>query len=123
MGEFEGQVAVVTGGARGIGAEIARRFARGGATVVCADVLDTTEIEEEISAAGGKAEGRELDVTNSTTAAETVAAIHETHGKIDILVNLGRTVSAGVPGTRCRTRAQDGPGRSAHPFSGRCICC
>jgi 3-oxoacyl-[acyl-carrier protein] reductase len=87
MGQFDGQVAVVTGGARGIGAEIARNFARGGATVVCADVLDTTEVVEEISAAGGKAEGRELDVTNSATAAETVAAIHEAHGKIDILVN------------------------------------
>jgi 3-oxoacyl-[acyl-carrier protein] reductase len=87
MGQFDGQVAVVTGGARGIGGEIARNFARGGATVVCADVLDTTEVVEEISAAGGKAEGRELDVTNSATAAETVAAIHEAHGKIDILVN------------------------------------
>ena len=87
MKEFDGQVAVVTGGARGIGAEIARNFARGGATVICADVLETTEIVEEISAAGGTAEGRELDVTNSATAAETVAAIHEAHGKIDILVN------------------------------------
>ena len=87
MKEFDGQVAVITGGARGIGAEIARRLARGGATVVCADVLDTTEIVDEINGAGGAAEGRELNVTDSTGAAETMAAIHEAHGRLDILVN------------------------------------
>ncbi len=87
MNEFDGQVAVVTGGARGIGAEIARRFAAGGATVVCADVLDTSEIVAEISGAGGKVEGRELDVTDAAAAADTVAAIHDTHGGLDILVN------------------------------------
>ena len=52
MREFDGQVAVVTGGARGIGAEIARRLARGGATVVCADVLDTRDIVDEINGTG-----------------------------------------------------------------------
>ena len=87
MGEFEGQVAVVTGGARGIGAEIARRLARGGATVVCADVLDTTEIVAEINGTGGAAEGRELDVTDTGAAGTVVSAIHEAHGRLDILVN------------------------------------
>ena len=87
MNEFDGQVAVVTGGARGIGAEIARRLAAGGATVVCADVLDTSEIVAEICGAGGKVEGRELDVTDAAAAADTVAAIHDTHGGLDILVN------------------------------------
>jgi 3-oxoacyl-[acyl-carrier protein] reductase len=87
MAEFDGQVAVVTGGARGIGAEIARRLARGGATVVCADVLDTAPIVTEIIGAGGAAEGRELDVTRSDNAAAVVSAIHEAHGRIDILVN------------------------------------
>jgi 3-oxoacyl-[acyl-carrier protein] reductase len=87
MAEFEGQVAVVTGGARGIGAEIARRLARGGALVVCVDVLDTEEIVAEITAAGGAAEGRRLDVTDSGQAAECLKAIHDAHGRIDILVN------------------------------------
>ena len=87
MKEFNGQVAVVTGGARGIGAEIARRLARGGAKVVCADVLDTTEIVDEINSAGGTAEGRVLDVTDSAAASESIAAIHDTHDRIDILVN------------------------------------
>ena len=87
MTVFEGQVAVVTGGARGIGAEIARRLARGGATVVCADVLDTADIVGEIVAAGGAAEGRTLDVTDTAAAADAVAEIHEAHGRLDILVN------------------------------------
>ena len=87
MGEFDGQVAVVTGGARGIGAEIARRLARGGARVVCADVLDTTDIVAEINDAGGAAEGRELNVTDSQAAVEGIKAIHEAHGRLDILVN------------------------------------
>ena len=87
MGEFDGQVAVVTGGARGIGAEIARRLARGGARVVCADVLDTTDIVAEINDAGGAAEGRELNVTDAQAAAEGVKAINEAHGRLDILVN------------------------------------
>ena len=87
MGEFDGQVAVVTGGARGIGAEIARRLARGGARVVCADVLDTTDIVAEINDAGGAAEGRELNVTDAQAAAEGIKAVHEAHGRLDILVN------------------------------------
>jgi 3-oxoacyl-[acyl-carrier protein] reductase len=87
MKDFDDQVAVVTGGARGIGAEIARRLAGGGATVVCADVLDTGEIVGEINGAGGVAEGRELDVTDAAAAAEAVAAVHEEHGRLDILVN------------------------------------
>jgi 3-oxoacyl-[acyl-carrier protein] reductase len=87
MGEFDGQVAVVTGGARGIGAEIARRLARGGARVVCADVLDTADIVAEIVSAGGLAEGCELNVTDADAAAAGIKSVFEAHERIDILVN------------------------------------
>jgi 3-oxoacyl-[acyl-carrier protein] reductase len=87
MGEYDGQVAVITGGARGIGAEIARTLAAAGAHVVCADVLDTAEIVSEISSSGGTAEGRPMDVTDGEGAADVIASIHADLGRLDILVN------------------------------------
>jgi NAD(P)-dependent dehydrogenase (short-subunit alcohol dehydrogenase family) len=89
-------VAVVTGGAAGIGEAIARRLSVDGFTVVIAD-LDGNRAEEmatEISARGGRASGRHVDVS----AAESVAALFEwlTHelGRCDVLVN-----NAGVAST------------------------
>jgi 3-oxoacyl-[acyl-carrier protein] reductase len=87
MKELDGQVAVVTGAARGIGSAIAQRLARGGATVVCADVLDTDDTVNAIASAGGAAEGRQLDVTDAQAAADGIQAIHDVHGRLDILVN------------------------------------
>jgi 3-oxoacyl-[acyl-carrier protein] reductase len=89
-------VAVVTGGAAGIGEAIARRLSADGFTVVIAD-LDGRRAEDmatEISARGGRASGRHVDVS----AAESVTALFEwlTHdlGRCDVLVN-----NAGVAST------------------------
>ncbi len=87
MNEFDGQVAVVTGAARGIGRSIARRLANGGATVLATDVMDPVETVEEISSEGGVAEGMVFDVTDPESAAAAIATIHERHGRIDVLVN------------------------------------
>ncbi len=87
MGEFEGQVAVVTGAARGIGRAIAERLAGGGAAVVCTDVLDPAETADGIVASGGRAEAMEFDVTDADSAAEAVGAVHSKHERIDVLVN------------------------------------
>jgi 3-oxoacyl-[acyl-carrier protein] reductase len=87
MGEFDGQVAVVTGAARGIGRAIAERLASRGATVVCADVLDPTETLAAITANGGSADGMEFDVTDTAAVSEAIAAIHAKHDRIDVLVN------------------------------------
>ena len=89
-------VAVVTGGAAGIGEAIARRLSMDGFTVVIAD-LDGNRAEDvatEISARGGRASGRHVDVST----AESVAALFEwlSHdlGRCDVLVN-----NAGVAST------------------------
>ena len=87
MGEYRDQVAVVTGAARGIGREIAERLARGGAAVVCTDVMDPAETVAAIEAAGGTAEGLVFDVTDGEAAAAAVADINQRHGRLDILIN------------------------------------
>jgi NAD(P)-dependent dehydrogenase (short-subunit alcohol dehydrogenase family) len=82
-----GRVAIVTGGARHIGARYCRRLAEEGAAVVIADILDGAKVAHEINAAGGKAMVLTTDVSReddtSRMAAETVKAF----GRIDILIN------------------------------------
>jgi 3-oxoacyl-[acyl-carrier protein] reductase len=83
------KVALVTGGARGIGQAIALTFAREGADIVVADV--NLEIAQktalEIEALGRKALALEMDVTNYEKVEEGVNKILDKMGKVDILVN------------------------------------
>jgi NAD(P)-dependent dehydrogenase (short-subunit alcohol dehydrogenase family) len=86
---LEGKVALVSGGATGIGAAIVRRFAKEGAAVVFGDVNAEagTVLAQVITGAGGSARFLPLDVTDR---AQWQAAIDETmaaHGRLDILVN------------------------------------
>ena len=84
---LEGRVAIVTGGARHIGAAYCRRLAEEGAAVVIADILDGGQVAEEIRSKGGHALSLKVDVSNeedtNRMALETVKAF----GRIDILVN------------------------------------
>jgi 3-oxoacyl-[acyl-carrier protein] reductase len=85
---FDGKTAIVTGAARGIGFEIARQLAEGGATVVLVDVL-----EEALAAAAGKLPGAKavltytVDVTDEEAVEKLMDAVIEKCGRIDILVN------------------------------------
>lgn len=88
--EFTGQIAVVTGGAQGIGGAVADRLAEGGARVVLWD-LDGALAREKAQALGGAA--FEVDVADWQSVEQAAAATLRAMGRIDILVN-----SAGIAG-------------------------
>ena len=86
---MDGQVALITGGGRGIGRAIALAFAQAGAQLVIADLrLDlAAEVESLIDAAGGAALACGTDVTDPAGVAELFARAVEHFGRIDVLVN------------------------------------
>lgn len=83
---LKNRVAIVTGGARGIGFAIARGYAAEGAHVVIADVLADVA-EEAAGEIGDRAEAMQLDVTDQDSIERVVDATTARHGRIDILVN------------------------------------
>jgi len=85
MGRLDGKIALITGGARGQGAEEGRLFAAEGATVVLTDVLDE---EGERTAAGiDRCSYLHLDVSSEAEWESVVRTVVERHGAIDVLVN------------------------------------
>ena len=90
-----GKVALISGGARGIGAAIARLFAREGARVVIGDLLEAEgrRVEAEVAAADGQGLFLPLDVTSESDWARGVATAGSRFGRLDILVN-----NAGIGG-------------------------
>jgi NAD(P)-dependent dehydrogenase (short-subunit alcohol dehydrogenase family) len=84
-----GQVAVVTGGAQGIGHATSKRLAEAGAHVVIADVNEdaASSAAAAIQAGGGKASAITTDLLKSGEALRIIDDTIEAHGRIDILVN------------------------------------
>jgi 3-oxoacyl-[acyl-carrier protein] reductase len=87
MGQLDGRVAIITGGARGIGRSYALGFAREGALVAVADMGDGGPVVSEIEAAGGQAMAVRVDVSDEASTEAMAAAVLERFGTIDILVN------------------------------------
>ena len=86
MGRLDGKVAIVTGAARGIGAETARAFVREGARVLLGDVLDEAGAKTA-SALGEQAAYRRLDVRVERDWADAVADARARFGPLNVLVN------------------------------------
>ena len=86
---LEGKVALISGGARGMGAAEARLFASEGAKVVIGDLLEDEgrQTEAQINEAGGECLFIRLDVTSESNWQDVVATTVARFGKLDILVN------------------------------------
>jgi 3-oxoacyl-[acyl-carrier protein] reductase len=89
---LQGKVAIVTGGAQGIGRAITEELARQGADVAVVDRNDATETVDAVSATGRRALQFKADVASFGRAAEITSEIRERLGGLDVLVN-----NAGVP--------------------------
>ena len=91
-----GKVALITGGANGMGQSEAMLFAKEGARVVVGDLLEAQgrDVVDAIAKSGGQARFVKLDVTNEDAWRDAVAATMTSFGKLDILVN-----NAGISGT------------------------
>jgi NAD(P)-dependent dehydrogenase (short-subunit alcohol dehydrogenase family) len=98
VNRLQGKVAVVTGGGRGIGRGICRRFAREGASVVVAerDEADGVQVAGDLEGLGGKGHFVRTDVTQKAQVQRMIHAAVETFGRVDIVVNNAISLSPHV---------------------------
>ena len=89
MGRLDGKVAIVTGGAGGIGAATARALAREGASVAIVDIdaARAEQVSEAISVSGGTAFSVSADLTEEVEVAAAIQATVTRYGRLDVLHN------------------------------------
>jgi len=91
MNGLTGKVALIAGGANGVGRATSLRLAAEGAKIVVSDLDQpgAAAVAEQIRAAGGEAEAVELDLRSEASVAAAVASASEMYGHIDLLHNVG----------------------------------
>ena len=92
MGTFEpfrlnGQVALVTGSAQGLGKDIALTLARAGASLVLADMAVAVETAKQVEAAGSRCISVQVDISDEKAVDALVQQAMKKYGRIDVLVN------------------------------------
>jgi NAD(P)-dependent dehydrogenase (short-subunit alcohol dehydrogenase family) len=102
MARLSGRTAIVTGGAKGIGAHYSRALAAEGARVMIADIADGKDLAAQIGAAhgGNSVTSAVVDVSDEGSVKALVAATMERFGKIDVLVN-NAALYAPLQETKC----------------------
>ena len=95
--DLKDRVAIITGGAQGIGRAVAERLAASGAKVAIWD-LDGKLADEAAAAIGPAASGHSIDVTDAKAVNAAAAELEQRHGSVDILVT-----SAGIAGPNLKT--------------------
>ncbi len=97
MDQFKDKVAIVTGGASGMGRALCEELGRRGAVVIAADI-NSEGIEEAasaISAGGGRVRGFQLDVTRANDVKELISGTASEHGRLDYMFNNAGVVIIG----------------------------
>jgi NAD(P)-dependent dehydrogenase (short-subunit alcohol dehydrogenase family) len=112
-GRLTDRVALVTGGASGIGRACALRFAEEGATVVVADLADAAETLEQVRDAGGEGACHRVDTTDADQCEALVSAIGAQYGRLDAVV-----AAAGIATAAGRSNVQ---ARAATPGAGEVV--
>jgi len=124
---LENKVAIITGGARGIGKGIAIKFASEGCKVAIVDISlkDARGTRAELKKTGADALAIECDVTVEKQVKNAVEKVIGKFGTVDIMINNAGAAGPAIPSRRCPRRPGTGPSRStskASSFSANLSC-